>query len=122
MAIFTHVAIGTNDITKARAFYDSVLGPLGYKRVGDFGDGGSAWGETAPEFFVLKPTASPRHSPMAVPSALWRQTGPRSQPSTRPHSPPAARMRARSARGPGIPMPTVPMPAISRATSSRSIA
>ena len=55
MAIFTHVAIGTNDITKARAFYDSVLGPLGYKRVGDFGDSGSAWGETAPEFFVLKP-------------------------------------------------------------------
>ena len=55
MAIFTHVAIGTNDIAKARAFYDSVLGPLGYKRVADFGDGGSAWGETAPEFFVLKP-------------------------------------------------------------------
>ena len=55
MAIFTHVAIGTNDIAKARAFYDGVLGPLGYKRVADFSDGGSAWGETAPEFFVLKP-------------------------------------------------------------------
>jgi catechol 2,3-dioxygenase-like lactoylglutathione lyase family enzyme len=55
MAIFTHVAVGTNDIAKARAFYDSVLGPLGYKRLSDFGDNGSAWGESAPEFFVLKP-------------------------------------------------------------------
>jgi catechol 2,3-dioxygenase-like lactoylglutathione lyase family enzyme len=55
MAIFTHVAVGTNDLAKARAFYDSVLGPLGYKRISDFGDGGSAWGETAGEFFVLKP-------------------------------------------------------------------
>src|SRR5499425_1450850 len=56
MAIFTHVAVGSNDIAKARAFYDGVLGPLGYKRVADFGDGGSAWGESAPEFFVLKPS------------------------------------------------------------------
>jgi catechol 2,3-dioxygenase-like lactoylglutathione lyase family enzyme len=55
MAIFTHVAVGTNDLAKARAFYDSVLGPLGYKRLKDFGDGGSCWGASAEEFFVLKP-------------------------------------------------------------------
>ena len=55
MAIFTHVAVGTNDLAKARAFYDSVLGPLGYKRVKDLGDKGSGWGETTEEFFVLTP-------------------------------------------------------------------
>ena len=55
MAIFTHVTVGTNDLAKARAFYDAVLAPLGLKRLNDLGDNGSIWGESAPEFFVLKP-------------------------------------------------------------------
>ncbi len=55
MGIFTHVTVGTNDLAKARAFYDSVLGALGYKRLADLGDNGSIWGQSAPEFFVLKP-------------------------------------------------------------------
>ena len=55
MAIFTHVALGTNDLAKARAFYDAVLAPLGYKRLKDFGDGGSCWGASTEEFMVLKP-------------------------------------------------------------------
>src|SRR6202521_4516068 len=55
MAIFTHVAVGTNDLAKARAFYDSVLAPLGYRRLKDFGDGGSCWGQTTEEVMVLKP-------------------------------------------------------------------
>lgn len=55
MAIFTHVAVGTNDLAKSRAFYDSVLAPLGLKRLTDLGENGSIWGEAAPEFFVLKP-------------------------------------------------------------------
>src|SRR5690348_6028342 len=55
MAIFTHVTVGTNDLAQARSFYDSVLAPLGYKRLNDLGDNGSIWGEAAPEFFVLKP-------------------------------------------------------------------
>jgi catechol 2,3-dioxygenase-like lactoylglutathione lyase family enzyme len=55
MAIFTHVTVGTNDLQRARAFYDTVLAPLGYKRLNDLGDNGSIWGESAPEFFVLKP-------------------------------------------------------------------
>jgi catechol 2,3-dioxygenase-like lactoylglutathione lyase family enzyme len=55
MAIFTHVTVGTNNLEKARAFYDAVLAPLGYKRLTDLGDNGSIWGESAPEFFVLKP-------------------------------------------------------------------
>jgi catechol 2,3-dioxygenase-like lactoylglutathione lyase family enzyme len=55
MAIFTHVTVGTNDLAKARSFYDDVLGALGYKRLLDLGENGSIWGESAPEFFVLKP-------------------------------------------------------------------
>lgn len=55
MAMFTHVTVGTNDLAKARLFYDRVLAPLGYKRLTDLGDNGSIWGEAAPEFFVLKP-------------------------------------------------------------------
>jgi catechol 2,3-dioxygenase-like lactoylglutathione lyase family enzyme len=63
MAIFTHVAVGTNDLAKARSFYDSVLAPLGLKRLKDFGDNGSVWGEAAPEFFVLKPANGQPASP-----------------------------------------------------------
>ena len=33
MAIFTHVTVGTNDLARARTFYDKVLGALGYKRL-----------------------------------------------------------------------------------------
>ena len=55
MSIFTHVTVGTNDLAKARAFYDAVLAPIGYKRLNDLGDNGSIWGESAAEFFVLKP-------------------------------------------------------------------
>ena len=55
MSVFTHVTVGTNDLQKARNFYDSVLGALGHKRIADLGDNGSIWGENAPSFFVLKP-------------------------------------------------------------------
>ena len=55
MAIFTHVTVGTNDMAKARQFYDAVLAPLGLKRLKDFGDNGSCWGATTEEFMVLKP-------------------------------------------------------------------
>jgi hypothetical protein len=43
MAMFTHVTVGTNDLTKARSFYDGVWAPLGYKRRNDLGDNGSIW-------------------------------------------------------------------------------
>ena len=55
MAIYTHVTVGTNNLEKARQFYDAVLAPLGLKRLKDFGDGGSCWGQTSEEFMVLKP-------------------------------------------------------------------
>ena len=55
MAMFSHVTVGTNDLHKARAFYDSVLAPLGYKRLKDLGDRGSCWGVSTEEFIVLTP-------------------------------------------------------------------
>lgn len=55
MAIFTHVSVGTNDLNKARDFYDEVLSKLNLKRIADLDDSGSIWGEAAPSFFVLKP-------------------------------------------------------------------
>lgn len=55
MPIFTHVTVGTNDLARARAFYDAVLAPLGYKRIRDMGERGSCWGQTAEEFMVLTP-------------------------------------------------------------------
>lgn len=55
MAIFTHVSVGTNDLNKARNFYDEVLSKLNLKRIADLDDNGSIWGEAAPSFFVLNP-------------------------------------------------------------------
>jgi catechol 2,3-dioxygenase-like lactoylglutathione lyase family enzyme len=55
MTIYTHVTVGTNNLEKARSFYDSVLGEIGLERVTDLGDNGSIWGKGAPSFFVLKP-------------------------------------------------------------------
>ena len=63
MAIFTHVTVGTNDLAKARQFYDAVLAPLGLKRLRDMGDHGSAWGETIEEFMVLIPADGKPASP-----------------------------------------------------------
>ncbi|MBM7061041.1 VOC family protein [Pseudomonas sp. UL073] len=55
MSIFTHVTVGTNDLQKARSFYDDVLKQLGLKRIADLGETGSIWGVDAPSFFVLHP-------------------------------------------------------------------
>ena len=54
MAIFTHVTLGTNDLEKARKFYDAVFAPLGLKRLHDM-DNLSLYGADHPEFIVLKP-------------------------------------------------------------------
>src|SRR5690348_2973916 len=55
MTTFTHITVGTNDLGRARAFYDQVLGTLGWSRVADLGDNGSIWGDGKPSFFALKP-------------------------------------------------------------------
>lgn len=55
MSVFTHVTVGTNDLQKARSFYDEVLSALQFKRLSDLGENGSIWGVDKPAFFVLKP-------------------------------------------------------------------
>ena len=52
--MFTHMTVGTNDLTGARAFYDAVLQPLGYKRLFDQEDR-SGYGADRPLFFVVRP-------------------------------------------------------------------
>ncbi|MDH4565482.1 VOC family protein [Pseudomonas sp. BN414] len=55
MSVFTHVTVGTQNVEKARAFYDEVLGKIGLKRIEDFGDKGAGWGKETASFYVLKP-------------------------------------------------------------------
>lgn len=52
---FTHVSVGTNNLEKARAFYDETLSLIGQTRQADLGEAGSIWGVDSPSFFVLKP-------------------------------------------------------------------
>ena len=55
MGILTHATVGTNNLEKARAFYDATLGALGYSRSSDM-DHASAWGKDGSfEFFALTP-------------------------------------------------------------------
>lgn len=56
MAMFPRATVGANDLTKVRAFHDSVPGAMGYTRTGDPGDNGSSWGKDGSvEFSVAKP-------------------------------------------------------------------
>lgn len=54
MPIYTHVAIGANDVERARSFYDATLEPLGIKRLGNT-DTASFYGAEAPELMITKP-------------------------------------------------------------------
>ncbi|HKY19844.1 MAG TPA: VOC family protein [Vicinamibacterales bacterium] len=54
MPIFTHIVIGTNDLPRARQFYDAVLAPLGIRRLGNT-ERASVWGINAPELMVTLP-------------------------------------------------------------------
>ena len=51
-----YVTLGTNDLKRATAFYDALLGEIGIKRIMDFGRG-YAWGTTMdkPGFAVMTP-------------------------------------------------------------------
>jgi len=52
--MFSHITIGTNDLPKARTFYNSVLGALGYENIGDR-ETASLWGSPSSRFVVLTP-------------------------------------------------------------------
>jgi catechol 2,3-dioxygenase-like lactoylglutathione lyase family enzyme len=58
--MLSHVTLGSNDMSRAREFYDAVLGTLGYLRLADFGEEGMGYGPKGkPEdhiaFWVLRP-------------------------------------------------------------------
>ncbi len=55
MSIYTHITVGTNDLAQATKFYDAVLGAVGVKNMGAFGESAVAYGAQMPEFLVLKP-------------------------------------------------------------------
>jgi len=50
--MLAHVSIGVSDMKKSGAFYDSVLGPLGYKRVYD-SEGALAYGDKEAVLWLL---------------------------------------------------------------------
>jgi catechol 2,3-dioxygenase-like lactoylglutathione lyase family enzyme len=50
-----HVSVGVRDVERAAAFYDTILGTLGYKRVMEFLPYAVAYGDENPEFWVQLP-------------------------------------------------------------------
>ncbi|UVF18172.1 VOC family protein [Microvirga terrae] len=62
--MYSHTTIGTNDLTRARGFYDAVLAPLGLEvRFSD--DTMIGWGQPGgrPQFLVVRPFDGRKPSP-----------------------------------------------------------
>ena len=53
--IFSHVFIGAVDTAASAKFYDAVLGTLGIKNLGPFGNGWILYGKDKPAFIIAKP-------------------------------------------------------------------
>ncbi|MCL2893737.1 VOC family protein [Brenneria tiliae] len=53
--IFSHVFIGASNVEKSAAFYDAVLGTLGIKNLGPFGNGWVLYGREKPAFIIARP-------------------------------------------------------------------
>ncbi len=55
--MFSHVAVGSNDLEKGQAFYDAVLATLGIKALHIFPGYGVGYGtsDDAPSFWLLRP-------------------------------------------------------------------
>src|SRR3546814_17071076 len=70
MGIFTYACLGTNDIERARIFYDAALAPLGVICLGNFLDQGLSYGRTVPELPILKPLDS--RPALAGNGVTWR--------------------------------------------------
>jgi len=51
-----YATLGTNDLARAAAFYDALLGEIGARRLWEF-ERGIAWGtsDTAPSLAIMKP-------------------------------------------------------------------
>ena len=73
--MFSHVMIGTNDLEKAKAFYDALLARSMSGRPRSTATVFSTSPRPACFRCRSRSTASPRHTPMAAPSAL-RPTSP----------------------------------------------
>ncbi|MET3653783.1 VOC family protein [Dyella japonica] len=52
--MIAYTMLGTNDLSRAGAFYDALFDPLGYKRLFEDGDK-IGWGAEYPLFFATKP-------------------------------------------------------------------
>ena len=52
-----YVTLGTNDLPRAKAFYDALLAEIGITRLMAFGDRGYAWGAAMdqPMLCIMKP-------------------------------------------------------------------
>jgi catechol 2,3-dioxygenase-like lactoylglutathione lyase family enzyme len=52
-----YVTLGTNDLARARDFYDALLTEIGAKRIMEFGDKSSVWGTAMdkPSLGITKP-------------------------------------------------------------------
>ena len=52
-----YVVLGTNDLVRATAFYDTLLAEMGVTRMMEFGDRGYAWGAAMdkPMLCIMKP-------------------------------------------------------------------
>jgi catechol 2,3-dioxygenase-like lactoylglutathione lyase family enzyme len=54
--MFSHVTIGSNDIAKAKAFYDGVTAPLGLVRQAEYPDGvGYSRAGGRPQLWIVRP-------------------------------------------------------------------
>lgn len=53
--VFSHVFLGAADVAASVKFYDAVLGTLGIKNLGPFGDGWVLYGRDKPAFIIGKP-------------------------------------------------------------------
>jgi catechol 2,3-dioxygenase-like lactoylglutathione lyase family enzyme len=52
--MFSHVTVGTNDVDRAKKFYDAVFGALGFKEGMNFGEG-VAYSHDGRNFLARKP-------------------------------------------------------------------
>lgn len=57
VALIGYITLGTNDLERARTFYDALLSEMGVKRLMEFGDRGYGWAASLdkPMLCIFKP-------------------------------------------------------------------